>query len=119
MLQGDVSQLCGWADTWQMDFNPIKCHVNSVTRKKTPIRYPYRISDVELEHVSHRPYLGVEIAADLSWGPHLNQTIPKAQRSLNLLRRNLYGCLPQTKEMAYKALVCPVLEYASSAWDVF
>ena len=70
-------------------------------------------------YVSHHPYLGVEIAADLSWGPHLNQTIPKAQRSLNLLRRNLYGCSPQTKEMAYKALVRPVLEYASSAWDVF
>ena len=119
MLQGDLSQLCGWADTWQMDFNPIKCHVLSVTRKKTPIRYPYCISGVELEHVSHHPYLGVEIAADLSWGPHLNQTIPKAQRSLNLLRHNLYGCSPQTKEMAYKALVRPVLEYASSAWDVF
>ena len=35
MLQWDLNQLCRWAQSWQMDFNPIKCYVLSVTKKKS------------------------------------------------------------------------------------
>ena len=36
---------------------------------------------------------------------------------MGLLRRNLSGCPQNVKETAYKGLVRPVLEYASSVWD--
>ena len=83
------------------------------------MKNPYSISDIEVEHMSHHPYLSIKIAADLRWGSYLNQTIPKAQRSLNRLGLNLYGCLLHTKKMVYKALACLWLEYASSAWDEY
>ena len=41
----------------------------------------------------------------------------KATRTIGFLRRNLYPCPKDVKEAAYKALVCPVLEYGSSVWD--
>ena len=51
--------------------------------------------------------------------PNSTRSFLKAQRSHNLLHRNVYVCLTHTKEMAYKALVHPVLEYASSTWYVY
>ena len=59
----------------------------------------------------------VELDKELSWNHHIDKTISKGQRNLNLLRRNISSCSKSTKELAYKTLVRPVLEYASSAWD--
>ena len=118
-LQWDLNQLCRWADDWQMDFNPSKCYVLSITRKRVPLSYPYTINGVQLEHVKNHPYLGLELDSTLSWNPHMKNTLTKSQRTLNLLRRNLHDCSPKTKETAYKTLVRPTLEYASSAWDPY
>ena len=40
-----------------------------------------------------------------------------ALRLLGFLRRNLYACPQEVKEVAYKVLVCPVLEYNGYVWD--
>ena len=45
------------------------------------------------------------------------QCLPKANRILGFLRRNLYSCPQKVKEAAYKGLVRPVLDYGSSIWD--
>ena len=100
-----------------MDFNPTKCYVLSITKRRSPLSYPYTINGVQLEHVKNHPYLGVELDSTLSWNQHQKNTLSKAQRTLNLLRRNLHGCSVKTKQTAYKTLVRPTLEYASSAWD--
>ena len=68
-----------------------------------------------LEH----PYLGVELNTKLSCDHQINQTVSKAQKTLNLLRRNITECSQMTKGRAYKALVRPILEYTSSVWDPF
>ena len=41
----------------------------------------------------------------------------KANRTLGFLRRNLYSCPQEVKEVAYKGLVRPVLDYGYSVWD--
>ena len=41
----------------------------------------------------------------------------KANRTLGFLRRNLFSCLQDVKETAYKTLVRPILEYGSTVWD--
>ena len=118
-LQRDLKQMCRWADLWQMNFNATKCHVLSLTKNTQPLMFPYTIGGQQLQHVTHHPYLGVELADDLSWGPHLDKMIPKAQRTLNLLRRNLSDCSQNTKDVANNTLVRPVLEYASTSWDPY
>ena len=47
----------------------------------------------------------------------LSNVCTKANRTPGFLRRNLYSCPQEVKEAAYKVLVCPVLDYGSSAWD--
>ena len=102
-----------------MDFNPSKCYVLSITKRQVPLSYPYTINGIQLEHVKSHPYLGLELDSTLSWNQQLKKTLSKSQRNLNLLRRNLHGCSTKTKETAYKTLVRPTLEYASSAWDSY
>ena len=41
----------------------------------------------------------------------------KANRTQAFLRRNLKICSTKTKDFAYKSLVTPLLEYASTVWD--
>ena len=65
------------------------------------------------------PYLGVEISKDLNWESHINKISRpnKANRMLELLRRNLFSCSAEVKATAHKALVGPRLEYCSAVWD--
>ena len=88
-----------------------------VTHKARPICGHYRMGDNLLKEVDHYPYLGVELASDLSWNKHIAQVSSKANRILGLLKRNLRGCDSGTKEVAYKALVRPLLEYCHTVWD--
>ena len=45
------------------------------------------------------------------------ENVTKANQTLGFLRRNLGNFPELTKELAYKALVRPHLEYASPVWD--
>ena len=72
-----------------------------------------------LQHVAQQTYLGVELTKDLDWGPHIQKISAKANRTLNMVRRNLYSCPQNIKERAYIALVRPTLEYAHTVWDPY
>ena len=41
ILQEDLNRLANWVTEWLMKFNPSKCQILSVTRKKCPIKFPY------------------------------------------------------------------------------
>ena len=62
-------------------------------------------------------YLGVSITNDLCWNTHVGNICTKANRTLGFLRPNISSCPRDVKEMAYKGLVRPILEYASPVWD--
>ena len=51
------------------------------------------------------------------WGKHIEETCNKAFKILGLLKRNLSSCPQKVKMLAYKALIRPILEYASAVWD--
>ena len=53
----------------------------------------------------------------MSNGTHVSNICTKANRTLGFLRRNLAACPLDVKELAYKRLARPVLEYGSSVWD--
>ena len=70
-----------------------------------------------LSEISSDKYLGIILDNKLSFNNHVDQIVSKATKLLNLCRRNLHMCSPELKEIAYKALVRPHLEYASPAWS--
>ena len=53
----------------------------------------------------------------MSWTNHVNHIASDASKILGFIRRNLSRCDSKVKVVAYKALVLPKLEYASTVWD--
>ena len=119
ILQDDINQLFSWATVWQMQFNAKKCHILSITKKRSKQATTYTLGAEALSHVDSYPYLGITISSDLRWHNHISCITSKATRTLNFIRRNVYGCSPEAKALAYTSLVRPHLEYAASAWDPY
>ena len=56
------------------------------------------------------------ITDNLDWGQHFSEITCNATKTLGFLRRNLALTPRHTKEVAYKTLVRPQLEYAVPIW---
>ena len=109
-LQRDIDRLGSWARNWGMRFQPVKCNLMQLTRKRIKKIYDsYTLEVTDLENVKRIKYLGVTITGDLRWNTHVRNVCTKANRTLGILRRNLYSCPPQeVKEAAYKDWIMAV-----------
>ena len=59
ILQSDLDTLQQWERTWDMEFNPSKCQVISVSRSKKPLKSRYYLHGQELESMGSAKYLGL------------------------------------------------------------
>ena len=69
------------------------------------------------ENVQSAKYLGITITDNMDWGQHVSEISSKATKTLGFLRRNLAFAPRSTKEVAYKTLVRPKLEYVAPIWS--
>ena len=110
-LQKDIDQLGKWARKWGMRFQPVKCNIMQLTRKRIKkINVVNSLEGTILENIDKIKCLGVTVSKDLKWYTHVSNICTKANRPLGFLRCNLLSCPQNVKEMAYKGLVRPVLE---------
>ena len=99
-LQRDIDRLGSRARKWGMRFQPVKCNMMQLTRKRIKkIHASYTLEGTDIENVESIKYLGVTITSDLRWNTHVSNVCIKANRTFGFLRRNLHSC-PQ--EAAYK-----------------
>lgn len=116
ILQSDLNTVANWCRIWLMELNISKCKVMHVSR--SACSHPtYYLNDIPLQSTTSYKYLGIHITSNLSWAPHIEQTITNANRTLGYLRRNFSRAPSSLKLALYKTLVRPKLEYASSVWD--
>ena len=122
LLQDDLHRLCRWSHVWKLSLNPTKCKSFRITLKKSPIETTYFIGNTALEHVDTIRDLGVILDTKLTFRPHIESTIKKANRALGLLIRSfqtpkLRGYLNLASvRVSYYAHVRSVLEYCSVVW---
>ena len=118
-LQEDLTSLGQLEADWQMKFNVAKCHSMRVTRHQhhKQILFDYSLHNQTLENVQSAKYLGITITDNMDWGQHVSEISSKATKTLGFLRRNLAFAPRSTKEVAYKTLVRPKLEYAAPIWS--
>ena len=116
-LQADLDTLQEWELTWDMEFNPCKCQVMHITKSRAPFQSQYTFHGQTLESVDSAKYLGVTISQDLNWNKHINNITGKANRTLGFIKRNVKTKNESVKELAYKTLVRPQVEYASTIWS--
>ena len=95
---------------------PKKCNTMQVSSSPKPISFDYSIHNTVLENVPHTKYLGVTVQSNLKWDVHCKQVAAKATNTLNVLKPNLKSTKEVCKK-AYKSLVHPQVEYATSVWS--
>ncbi len=88
-LQQDLDTVVQWSDKWQISFNPQKCTVLTVTKKRKLIFHRYKMCGIEPAHVNQQSYIRLDIASDLSWESHIQKITSKTSRNLNMIRRNI------------------------------
>ena len=115
ILQEDLDSLWLWEAYWQMKFNVAKCHSMRVTQHYShkQIIHDYSLHQQTLENVQSAKYLGITFTENMDWGQHISDISSKATKTLGFLQRKLAFALRSTKEVSYKTLVCPKLEYAA------
>jgi hypothetical protein len=115
-LQAALDDMQIWCDNNGMTLNPKKCKVMDITHASTPLYFEYTIGGVPLEYVDQQRVLGVHITCDLKWTAHTKIVRGKAAQTLGFAARNLRGCTPRVKRMAYQSLVKPIMTYGLPAW---
>ena len=116
-LQNDLKILEDWELINKMEFHPGKCQILRITNKLNPIIFDYSIHSTKCSSVKSAKYLGVNIDSSLQWTTHYNEIIKKANSKLSFLSRNLSSCPKSIKDLSYKSLVRPILEYGCCVWD--
>ena len=101
---------------WDMEFNPSKCTVIHVTRSKSIVPQ-YTLYGLVSGSVSSSKYLGVTLNDHLTWNDHIQNTVTFSNKTLGFLRRNMRTKDSNIRIVAYKTLVCPILEYSSPVWS--
>jgi hypothetical protein len=117
ILQQDLDALHRWEQLWLMEFNPGKCFVLNITRKRNRMYNSYLLNNTDLQTVETTTYLGIEISNTLNWSPHIDKVAKKGNRSLGFVKRNIKTSNTKVKTLAYNSLVRPILEYACQVWD--
>ena len=106
-----------------MKFKVDKCHYMRVTRdyshKQILHDYVYTLHQQTLENVQSAKYLGITFTENMDWGQHIYDISSKETKTSGFLRRNLAFAPRSTKEVAYKTLVRPKLEYAAPIWSPY
>ena len=83
ILQRYIDRLGSWARKWGMRFQPVKCNMMQLTRKRiNKIHASYTLEGTDLENVESIKYLGVTITSDLRWNTHVSNVCTKANRIL-------------------------------------
>ena len=119
LLQQDLSALEKWETTWQMQFHPQKCTVIRINpNRRQLINTSYQIHGHTLEVMDSSKYLGVTISEDLNWRKHIDDTVNKANKILEFVRRNLSDCSAPVKSAAYTTMVRPRLENSSTITEI-
>ena len=79
-LQEDKHNLELWGKEWSIEFNPDKCEVLRIHRKKKPVIFPYTLRDTTLRTTENAKYYGVNISSTLNWSSHINTITNKAKK---------------------------------------
>ena len=92
-----------------MAFNPPKCYIMSISRKKNH-QLVYALCGHILGNVESCKYMGINISQNLEWDTHIREIISKVSRIIGFWR-NPWKSSCKLKELGYLSLVHSNLEY--------
>lgn len=118
-LQQDLDALSDWANSNKAKFNPSKCEVLLITRKRNTTlqsTQPLSICNTAIPIVEKTKILGLLIDNKLIYSDHIHRLATSSSRALGLMVRTTSHLQEDFRARLYKALVRPLMEYASPIW---
>ena len=109
-FQNDLNNVFSWTVYNRASFNTDKCYYMSFGRTISP---QLCFNDKVIKRRDLHEDLGLIISSNLSWKPHIENVITKANKVLSMLKRNSPNIPAYTKLNLYKSMVLPILTYAS------
>ena len=79
-INGDLETLNGWADKWNMDFNPAKTKVVIFSNIKVKSKPNIHLKGEQIEQVSSYKHLGVFLSQDMKWTTHIDHSVKKVRK---------------------------------------
>ena len=117
-LNSDLERICDWAKRWLVTINASKTKCMTFSIKRFKPFYPFVLFDNEaIDEVMQHTHLGVTLASNLSWKPHIFNVYERASKRANTLRGLKLKLSRNILERLCKSLVHPVMEYAVLVWD--
>ena len=102
---------------WLMRFNVLNCYMQFTQAKIHRINTVYYLHDTALVFSDHCKYLGITLQSNLRWDKHIHEKIANLSCTLGLDTKEYQNSSTNIRDLAYKALVRPKLEYASVVWS--
>ena len=121
-FQKDIDAVSSFMQNKLLEFNATKCKFMLITRKSTRsiTPPPLVLDDSVLQRVFSYKYLGITIACDLSWKPHITSVCNKTRKLVGLLHRRFsLNTSNDAMVKLYTSFVRPSLEYASIVWSPY
>jgi hypothetical protein len=121
VMQKDIHQLQEWSNKWKLFFNVSKCKVLHTGKNNPKCDYEMIVNDVieKLNECEEEKDLGVTFDAHLSFDPHINRVVNKANQMIGIIRRTFSFLDKNTFLKLYKAFVRPHVEYANVVWSPY
>jgi hypothetical protein len=117
LLQKGIDENVQWADLNKMELNTGKTNLIRFHRCKHVLQWSYMLNGSLLVEKYDCKYLGVTLTKDLQWGTHISNIVSKGYKALHFIMRVLGKGSLNSKEVAYKSLVRPILEYSATVWN--
>jgi hypothetical protein len=115
-LQNDIISLNDWATDNGLTFNQMKRKCQSITRKKTPVAYPYALNGSVLAAANQEKDLGEWVSNELCWKKQVVEQTSKANKVLGFVRSSREKRSQRTRRCLFLSVVRPHLGYATQIW---
>ncbi len=118
VLNQDLSSIEIWCKKWFVEVNIAKTHAMLLSRHAdvqlpSPIMFKNSIIEVVNEH----KHLGVIISKNMSWTPHIDYIVSKAQNCIDSFKSLKYKLDRKSLDMLYNTNIRPILEYGCILFD--
>jgi hypothetical protein len=117
-LQDDIDRMQRWTEVWNLYFNAEKCKVLHLGKNNPCNNYTMTLNGTttNIMTCNEEKDLGVTFDKALTFDPHIQNSINKANKMVGLIKRTFTFLDRDTFNKLYKALVRPHLEYGNIIW---
>jgi hypothetical protein len=115
-FQSDIDKLFAWTQLHQLTISPIKSAMLHLGGKLNS-RYPYLLNKSQIPVKETYKDLGVLIDSDLTFIPHINEIVKKANQMKGALKRSFHSRSPTFHQKMFTVFVRSRLEFCTAVWS--